>query len=232
MRKESIGSMRVALERQAVAILILSLLLGAAGVWRRSTVAADKERGRARTEALSHATTIELRLTHALSAAETLRVPLDDEVRLAHDARAFGKLVLTAADGNVVEGVVPVRAFPIAAPAEGIALVGPDGHEAGWIERLDALPAALRQLVEEELGRREFMPEIRRIRSVSSFATPSTWQVDTDRGETSLVLWGEEFIRRLGKAGLLIEDSHGIHFLVRDLSALDSHSRKLLDRFL
>ena len=145
---------------------------------------------------------------------------------------AFGRLVLTTEGGDVHEGVVPVRAFPIAAPGEGIALVGPDGHEAGWIERLDALPAALRQLVEEELGRREFMPEIRRIRSVSSFATPSTWQVDTDRGETNLVLWGEEFIRRLGKAGLLIEDSHGIHFLVRDINGLDTASRKLLDRFL
>ena len=133
---------------------------------------------------------------------------------------AFGKLVLTAAGGDVVEGVVPVRAFPIAAPGEGIALVGPDGHEAGWSERPDI------EWLKAVLG------EIRRIRSVSSFATPSTWQVDTDRGETSLVLWGEEFIRRLGKSGLLIEDSHGIHFLVRDLNALDKPSRKLLDRFL
>jgi len=155
---------------------------------------------------------------------------METDFQLARNA--FGKLVLTAAGGDVVEGVVPVRAFPIAAPGEGIALIGPDGHEAGWIERLDAAPAVLRQLVEEELGRREFMPEIRRIRSVSSFATPSTWQVDTDRGGTSLVLWGEEFIRRLGKAGLLIEDSHGIHFLVRDLNGLDTASRKLLDRFL
>ena len=155
---------------------------------------------------------------------------METDFQLARNA--FGKLVLTAAGGDVVEGVVPVRAFPIAAPGEGLALIGPDGHEAGWIERLDAAPAVLRQLVEEELGRREFMPEIRRIRSVSSFATPSTWQVDTDRGETSLVLWGEEFIRRLGKAGLLIEDSHGIHFLVRDLNGLDTASRKLLDRFL
>ncbi len=144
----------------------------------------------------------------------------------------FGRLVLTAADGTVCEGVVPVRAFPIAASGEGVALIGPDGHEAGWIERLEALPEVLRQLVEEELGRREFMPEIRRIHAVSSFATPSTWTVDTDRGETSLVLWGEEFIRRLGKSGLLVEDSHGIHFLVRDINGLDTASRKLLDRFL
>jgi hypothetical protein len=145
---------------------------------------------------------------------------------------AFGRLVLTAADGTVCEGVVPMRAFPIAAPGEGIALVSPDGREAGWIERLEQWPAALRQLVEEELARREFMPEILRIREVSSFATPSTWKIDTDRGETTLVLWGEEDIRRLGKSGLLIEDSHGIHFLVRDINGLDSASRRLLDRFL
>ena len=145
---------------------------------------------------------------------------------------AFGRLVLTAADGTVCEGVVPVRAFPIAAPGEGIALVGPDGHEAGWIERLELLPAALRQLVEEELARREFMPEILRLREVSSFATPSTWKIETDRGETTLVLWGEVDIRRLGKSGLLIEDSHGVHFLVRDINVLDSASRRLLDRFL
>ena len=145
---------------------------------------------------------------------------------------AYGRLVLTAADGTVCEGVVPVRAFPIAAPDEGIALLGADGHEAGWIERLEALPAALRQLVEEELARREFMPEILRIRAVSSFATPSTWSIDTDRGATALVLWGEEDIRRLGKSGLLIEDSQGIHFLVRDINGLDSASRRLLDRFL
>lgn len=145
---------------------------------------------------------------------------------------AFGRLVLTAADGTICEGVVPVRAFPIAAPGEGIALVGPDGHEAGWIERIENLPEALRQLVEKELAKREFMPEILRIREVSSFATPSTWKIDTDRGETSLVLWGEEDIRRLGKSGLLIEDSHGIHFLVRDINGLDSASRRLLDRFL
>ena len=145
---------------------------------------------------------------------------------------AFGRLVLTAADGSVCEGVVPVRAFPISAPGEGIALVGPDGHEVGWIERLDQLPQGLRQLVEEELARREFVPEIRRIHEVSSFATPSTWKIDTDRGETTLILWGEEDIRRLGKSGLLIEDSHGIHFLVRDINRLDRASRRLLDRFL
>jgi hypothetical protein len=144
----------------------------------------------------------------------------------------FGRLVFTAANGETHEGVVPVRAFPIAAPEEGIALVDPHGHELAWISHLTDLPAALRALVEAELASREFMPEIKRIISVASFATPSTWQVETDHGETHLVLKGEEDIRRLASPALLIADSHGIHYLIRDRYALDAHSRKILDRFL
>jgi hypothetical protein len=144
----------------------------------------------------------------------------------------FGRLVLTLADGTAHTGVVPVRAFPIAAPHEGVSLVSADGHELVWIERLDTLDAPLRELVEADLGSREFVPEIRAIRSVSSFATPSTWTVDTDRGVTTLTLKGEEDIRRLARHTLLIADRHGIQFLVRDIGALDRPSRKLLDRFL
>lgn len=142
----------------------------------------------------------------------------------------FGRLLLVTADGD--QEVVPVRAFPIAAPDDGISLVSGDGHELAWIDRLADLPAAQRQLVEEELASREFVPEIRGIREVSSFATPSTWQVDTDRGPFALVLKGEEDIRRLSQTMLMIADSNGIQFLVRDLSTLDRASRKLLDRFL
>ena len=145
---------------------------------------------------------------------------------------AFGRLELTAADGQTHAGVVPVRAFPITAADDGIGLVDPHGHELAWIERLSDLPEAMRSLVEDELARREFMPEIGRIVSVSSFATPSTWQVETDRGASTLVLKGEEDIRRLHPPALLIADSHGIHFLIRDRYALDQHSRRILDRFL
>ena len=76
------------------------------------------------------------------------------------------------------------------------------------------------------------MPEIERIASVSSFACPSTWQVVTNRGRPNWSSKGEEDIRRLSQTRLLIADANGIQFLVRDLSTLDRHSRKLLDRFL
>ena len=150
--------------------------------------------------------------------------------QLQHDAR--GRLTFTGEDGEVHEAVVPVRAFPIAAPDEGVALVDPHGHELAWIDRLSDLPQSLRALIESELASREFMPVIRQIESVSSYATPSTWQVKTDHGDTALVLKGEEDIRRLTPPALLIADSNGINYLIHDRYALDKVSRKILDRFL
>jgi len=143
----------------------------------------------------------------------------------------FGRLVLTL-DGVAYDGVVPVRAFPISAPGEGIALVGAEGRELAWIERLEDLPEPQRRLVSEELASREFMPEIRRILRVSGYVTPCTWTVDTDRGETQFVLKSEDAIRPLPSIGLLIADGRGISFLVRGVGRLDAGSRKVLDRFL
>ncbi|WP_343651581.1 DUF1854 domain-containing protein [Herbaspirillum sp.] len=145
---------------------------------------------------------------------------------------SFGRLVLTDAEGVAHENVIPVRAFPVSAPDHGLSLVSSDGHELAWIDTLDELAGNARKLIEEELASREFMPEIERIISVSTFATPSDWTVQTTRGTTTFTLKGEEDIRRLAAPALLIADSHGIQFLIRDQKALDKHSRKILDRFL
>lgn len=144
----------------------------------------------------------------------------------------FGRLVYRDAAGAVHVGVVPVRAFPLAAPGEGLSLIGAEGHELAWVPRFDALPAPLRALIEEELAAREFTPVVTRLRRVSSFSTPSTWEVDTDRGATQFVLKGEEDIRRLGDSALMITSSQGLPFVVRDWRALDRSSKRLLERFL
>lgn len=148
------------------------------------------------------------------------------------ERNAAGRLVLTLPDGARHEGVFPVRPFPISAPEESASLVDAQGHELVWIGRLSDLSEGLRALVLEELGAREFTPVIQRIERVSGFVTPCTWEVLTDRGETTFVLKGEEDIRRLGPDTLLISDNHGIQYLIRALPALDRRSRKLLDRFL
>ena len=60
-----------------------------------------------------------------------------------------GRLVLTLADGTHYEAVVPVRAFPLAAPDFGVSLLATDGKEALWIERMADLAPQVRQLIED-----------------------------------------------------------------------------------
>jgi len=144
---------------------------------------------------------------------------------------SFGKLILTTAEGEEHQ-VVPVRAFPIQAPDHGISLVRDGGKEVAWIDDMATLPGDLRALVQGELEGREFMPVISSVVDVSSFATPCTWTVKTDRGDTEFTLKGEEDIRRIGEKSLIIADNHGIQFLIRDMFTIDKNSRRILDRFL
>ena len=145
---------------------------------------------------------------------------------------AFGRLVLIDRHGQRHAGVLPVRAFALTAPDDGISLVGSDGRELRWIDRLDALPAPARALLEEELAARDFSPVLQKLHAVSSFGVPSTWRVATDRGETEFVLKAEEDIRRLDGGALLIASASGVHFRIPDAKALDRGSRRLLERFL
>ncbi|MDO9277591.1 MAG: DUF1854 domain-containing protein [Polaromonas sp.] len=148
------------------------------------------------------------------------------------DCDAAGHWFYVSSQGLRHENVIAVRSFPVAAPDEGVALLDAEGHELLWIEVLDDLPAAVLANVERALTQREFMPRILKLRSVSSLIAPCTWDIETDRGDTSLLLKGEEDIRRLSATVLLVTDSHGVQFLIRDLAQMDRHSRKLLDRFL
>jgi hypothetical protein len=142
-----------------------------------------------------------------------------------------GRLELSL-NGEVFRNVTPVRAFPVTAPDEGIALMSKDGKELLWIAQIADCEPEFGSLVNEELAQRDFMPVIAEITRVSSYVTPCTWTVATDRGETQFILRGEEGIRKLGAGALLITDSYGLQYLVPDYRKLDRAGRKILDRFL
>lgn len=144
----------------------------------------------------------------------------------------FGHWVLVMADGVRHSPVTALRAFPVTSPDAGVALMDAEGHELVWLDTLSDQPPALRARLLQALSEREFLPVIERLESVTSFATPSTWTVLTDRGTAQFLLKGEEDIRRLTGTVLLINDADGVQYMIRNLAAMDKHSRKLLDRFL
>jgi len=143
----------------------------------------------------------------------------------------LGRLILIDASGVRHVGVYPVRAFPITAPGAGISIMDQSGKELCWFDAVSAIPEAELGLIEDEMAAREFMPIIEKITKVSTFATPSIWDIETDRGPTRIRLKGEEDIRRIAGNTLLIADSNGLQFLIKDATQLDKVSKKLLDRF-
>jgi hypothetical protein len=144
----------------------------------------------------------------------------------------LGRWVWTDALGLRHEQVVVVRAYPVTAPEQGVGVMDAEGHELAWFERLDAVPEPLQQWLRDAIAEREFLPEIQRLKAVSSLVTPSVWTVQTDRGEARFMLKGEEDIRRLTGKTLIVSDADGVQYLIRDPMALDKASRKLLDRFM
>jgi hypothetical protein len=146
---------------------------------------------------------------------------------------AWGRLVLTMADGRRIVGVEVARAFPISAPAQYVSIADPDGHELMCIENPDSLPAPVLQALNEELAQREFVPIVLRIKQVFADSDPSEWQIVTDRGPTDFLMEdSDNDVRRLGPSRILLVDTHGIRYLIPDTRQLDSSSRRILDRYL
>jgi hypothetical protein len=156
--------------------------------------------------------------------------PAQPAFTLHHDA--WGRLVLTDAEGRQHVGVEPVRAFPLSAPRCGISITDTTGRELVWIDDLEEVRPDQRRPLEEHLAAREFVPVIRRVLSVSAAVEPSEWHVETDRGRTRFLLNSEEDVQPLTEHTALVTDAHGIRYLIPDTRQLDAASCRLLERFL
>ncbi|MGE3808379.1 MAG: DUF1854 domain-containing protein [Gemmataceae bacterium] len=144
---------------------------------------------------------------------------------------AWHRLVFTAADGTTHTGVDLVRAFPLSKPDACLSICDAAGKEIAWIDELSSLPAGLRQLIEQKLAERDFLPVIQRIERIARLLDPPRWDVITDRGPASIRV-NENEVRPLGAGGALIIDADGIRYQIPEVAALDGESRRLLERLL
>lgn len=149
---------------------------------------------------------------------------------LEHDP--WGQLVLVDAEGVRHEGVAPVRGFPISDPKHWVSICNEAGKELVCIDDLSRLPPQVRQVLEEDLARREFVPVIQRILRASGDTEPCEWDVETDRGITRFVLDSEDDVRRTGPHSGMVIDSNGIRYLISDVRQLDAKSLQIVQAYL
>lgn len=102
------------------------------------------------------------------------------------------------------------------------------GRELLWVDSLQAVPAASRRLVADQLAAAEFLPRIEAIVSATR-REPVTWIVLTDRGRHTFELAADGVVGHSDGA-VTVTDTAGIRYLIPAVQQLDRRSRRLLDR--
>lgn len=145
------------------------------------------------------------------------------------ERRPHERLDFIDADGHTHADVDVLRAFPVSDPAGPVAIVGDNDAELAWIESLASVEPALRRLLEEELAKREFLPTIERILTVSD-GEPAEWSVVTDRGPHRFTVGHADDILRLPDGGAVITDTVGLRYAIPSIARLDGRSRRFFER--
>jgi hypothetical protein len=137
------------------------------------------------------------------------------------------------------ERVVAVRAFPLTAPDEFISLRKPDtkekghGKEVGFIRYLNEFDAETQKLINDELDRRYFVPEIFKIKKMKEKYGYSYWDVVTSAGDITFVVVNPTGnIRSLEDDRVLMYDIDGNVFQILDAEKLDKASYKKIEIYL
>lgn len=138
-------------------------------------------------------------------------------------------LQLTDSQGVIYSDVVVLPLFPVATPREWISIIGAEGEELVCLRDVSALSPRNRELVEQELAYREFVPQIHRVISVSGTQEPCEWEVETNFGKTRFVLNSEEDVRRVSVWAVHFVDASGGRFRVDDIRKLDHRSRAYVE---
>ena len=174
----------------------------------------------------------------------THRTSVDLTPENATFTRSPGGLIslsLTEPSGDVTffERIVPVRAFPVTAPNEFIAIREPDsrlrgqGDEIGMILRLSDFPPETVALIEEELAHRYFTPEIVKIHSFHEKFGYSYWEVSTSAGRVEFIMTNASSnIRTLDDGRVFMYDIDGNCFTIPDPRRLDRASYKKIEIYL
>lgn len=140
---------------------------------------------------------------------------------------------------EVFERVAVFRAFPITAPDEFLSvrevsvIKNEHGQEIGMVRYISDFDEETQKYFLEELDRRYFTPEIKKISSVKEKFGYSYWDCETTAGHIVFVL-NNPFsnIRTLIDGRVFINDIDGNCFSVPEPSKLDAASYKKIEIYL
>lgn len=128
------------------------------------------------------------------------------------------------------EKVVVRVAFPYSDPAHYVVLFH-DEQEIGVVSDLTDLDPHSGRLLKEMVAKRYHVPEVKRILAIEEAHNATRWDVETDMGQRSFEVQDRDNFRRVRGGGVVIIDVDTNRFRIPDVTALDKHSRKLMDMY-
>ena len=121
------------------------------------------------------------------------------------------------------------RAFPWSLPGQFVSVRNKEGKEIFAIEKVESLPAKLRETVENYLSGTSFIPVIRRVIELDVRFGYQKWTVETDRGPADFRVQEREDIRFMPDGRFAVKDADGNLYELPPVAQLDEESRKALE---
>ncbi len=141
-----------------------------------------------------------------------------------------GQLLLHSRRGSIP--VRPVACFPWSEPNNYISLRNEAGAEVGFIHSAAELDHCSRAALEITLRQTRFVFEVTGIEQVEDEFELRTWSVKTHQGPRSFQTKLYEWHRKLENGGVIIRDLSGDLYQIKDPTALDPASQKLVWAFM
>jgi len=149
-----------------------------------------------------------------------------DPVRVEKITRdASGKLVAHVSGGETVEDVRVSRCFPWTLPGSYISVYEESGKELTLLGGLDELDDESRRIVEDQLDRMVFTPQIKRIVEHRREFGVTSITAETDRGDVTFQIRNRNDVRVFSPTRAVFRDADGNAYEVADLDALDAKSK-------
>ena len=127
--------------------------------------------------------------------------------------------------------VSPARAFPLSDPDHYIGLLDGNGKDIGLIYDPALLDADSRNVIEKDLERRYFVPQVERVLYTKEEFGTIYWTVETDKGESDIVVRNlRDNLQELSPTRVTITDIHGNRYEFNNFQRFDTKTQSLILR--
>ena len=138
---------------------------------------------------------------------------------------------LTLRDDRSWHKVAVARAFPLSDPDHYLGFLDGAGKDIGLLYDPSQLDPESRQIVDEELDKRYFVPVVKRVLTIKEEFGTIYWSVETDRGQKEIIVRNlRDNLQELSASRVIITDVDGNRFEFVDVSKLDNKSQGVILR--